>query len=114
MQAQSFWLYKRGQVQVTIKSADLDGLQNALRGLGMTIFGGTIAAASIMVGFDVLARAGFGVVEAPLIAAGLFVLAGGCFGVSFAWYMTGGHLPRINLASLFRWRSKARARRGEP
>lgn len=105
---------ERGQVQVTVKSADLDGLQNALRGLGMTIFGGTIAAASIMVGFDVLARAGFGVVEAPLIAAGLFVLAGGCFGVSFAWYMTGGHLPRINLASLFRWRSKARARRGEP
>lgn len=96
---------ERGQVQVVVKSPDLDGLQNALRGLGMTIFGGAIAASSIFVGFDVLARAGVGAVEAPLIAAGLFILAGGCFGVSFAWYLTGGRLPKLNLATLFRRRT---------
>jgi ubiquinone biosynthesis protein len=95
---------ERGQVQVVVKSADLDGLQNSLRGLGMTIFGGAVAASSIFVGFDVLTRAGVGVVEAPFIAAGLFILAGGCFGVAFAWYLTGGRLPMLNLASLFRRR----------
>jgi ubiquinone biosynthesis protein len=92
---------ERGQVQVVVKSPDLEGFQNALRGLGMTIFGGALAAASIVVGFQVLARANFDLVKAPFVAGLLFVLAGGAFGVSFAWYMTGGRLPKLTLRGLF-------------
>ncbi len=91
---------ERGQVQVVVKSADLDGLQNALRGLGMTIFGGALAAACILGGFDILTRAGVSLVMAPLIAAALFVVAGGCFGVAFAWYLTGGRLPKLTVRGL--------------
>lgn len=93
---------ERGHMQVVVKSGDLDGLQNSLRGLGMTIFGAAIAAACIFVGFDLLARSGIGVWAAPVIAGGLFVIAGGAFGVSFAWYLTGGKLPKLNLAAFFR------------
>jgi ubiquinone biosynthesis protein len=93
---------ERGQVQVIVKSPDLEGLQNSLRGLGMTIFGAGIAGACILGGFNVLARAGFGVVEAPLVAGALFVVAGGCFGVAFAWYLSGGRLPKLTLRGLLR------------
>jgi ubiquinone biosynthesis protein len=89
--------FERGQVQVTIKSTDLEGLQNSLRGLGMTIFGAMLAAASILGGFDVLLRTGLSPLRAPLVATLAFLLAGGCFGVAFAWYLTGGKLPRIGL-----------------
>jgi ubiquinone biosynthesis protein len=105
---------ERGHVQVVVKSPDLEGLQHSLRGLGMTVFGAVVAAACIFVGFDVLQKAGFGVVEAPLVAAGLFVVAGGCFGVSFAWYLTGGRLPKIALKSLLRGRSVLRSRAPPP
>jgi ubiquinone biosynthesis protein len=95
---------ERGHMQVVVKSPDLDGLQNSLRGLGMTIFGAAIAAACIFVGFDLLARSNVSVVAAPIVAGGLFVVAGGAFGVSFAWYLTGGKLPKLNIAALFRRR----------
>lgn len=95
---------ERGHMQVVVKSPDLDGLQNSLRGLGMTIFGAAIAAACIFVGFDLLARSNVSVVAAPVVAGGLFVVAGGAFGVSFAWYLTGGKLPKLNIAALFRRR----------
>jgi ubiquinone biosynthesis protein len=99
---------ERGQVQVVVKSPDLDGLQTSLRGLGMTIFGGALASASVMGGLYILAHVGMAAFTATLIAAGLFVVAGGCFGVAFAWYLTGGKLPRLNLRSLLS------ARRGPP
>jgi ubiquinone biosynthesis protein len=97
---------ERGQVQVVVKSGDLEGLQNSLRGLGMTIFGGALAAALIVSGFDVLKSAGFGIVKAPLVAAAAFVVAGGCFGVAFAWYLTGGKLPKLTLKRFFRREGK--------
>lgn len=105
---------ERGQVQVVVKSPDLEGLQNSLRGLGMTIFGAGIAAACILGGFDILARAGFGLIEAPLVAGALFVVAGGCFGVAFAWYLTGGRLPKLTLRGLLSRSSRAAPRPSGP
>ncbi|MBI1944411.1 MAG: AarF/ABC1/UbiB kinase family protein [Deltaproteobacteria bacterium] len=100
---------ERGQVQVVIKSPDLEGLQNSLRGLGMQIFGGVLAGALVLGGLDVLARAGYDLVRAPALAAGAFIFAGGCFGVAFAWYLTGGRLPKIALKRLLsRRRSEKR------
>lgn len=95
---------ERGQVQVVIKSPDLEGLQNSLRGLGMQIFGGVLASALVLGGFDVLARAGYDIVRAPMVAAIAFIIAGGCFGVAFAWYLTGGRMPKIAIKRLLRRR----------
>ena len=96
---------ERGQVQVVIKSPDLEGLQNSLRGLGMQIFGGVLAGAMVLGGFDVLARAGYDIVRAPMLAAIAFTIAGGSFGVAFAWYVTGGRMPKITLQRLLRRRA---------
>lgn len=101
---------ERGQVQVVIKSPDLEGLQNSLRGLGMQIFGGILAGALILGGFDVLARAGFGVVRSPAIATVAFIVAGGCFGVAFSWYALGGRMPKLTLRRLLRRRGSERRR----
>lgn len=91
---------ERGQVQVVIKSPDLEGLQNSLRGLGMQIFGGILAGSMVLGGFDVLARAGYDIVRAPGLATIAFIIAGGCFGVAFAWYVTGGRMPKITIKRL--------------
>jgi hypothetical protein len=68
----------------------------------MTIFGGALAASCVLGGFYLLARTALPVYAAPIIAGLLFIVAGGCFGVAFAWYLTGGRLPRLTLRSLFR------------
>jgi ubiquinone biosynthesis protein len=91
---------ERGHIQVTVKSGDLEGLQNSLRGLAMTIFGAVLAGACVIGGIEIVLRAGLSPVSAPFLAAAAFVVAGGSFGVAFSWYLTGGKLPRIGLRRL--------------
>jgi ubiquinone biosynthesis protein len=102
--------FERGHVQVTVKSEALESLNATLRGMSMSIFGGILAGTLVLAGFFTLDRAGLTQKFAPLIAAGAFALASGCFGVAFGWYLSGGRLPKLNLARLI----AGRARRMDP
>ncbi len=86
---------ERGQIQVTVKSDALEQLNTTLRGVGMTIFGGILAGALVLAGFFTVDAAQLAGPRAGLIAVLTFAAAGGIFGVAFAWYVTGGRLPRI-------------------
>ena len=103
---------ERGNIQVMVKSHDLQGLGQTLRGVGMTIFGGILAGVAVMVGFQFLEAAGIAKTHGPLLAAISFVVAGGCFGVAFSWYLTGGKLPKITIRRLVSARLR-RMREGE-
>jgi ubiquinone biosynthesis protein len=91
---------ERGQLQVVVKSEHLANLNTTLRGVGMSVFGGILAGALIVVGFGALYESGRLTTLALPIALTAFTVAGGCFGVAFAWYITGGRLPKIRLARL--------------
>jgi len=97
---------ERGQVQVTIKSDALQELNTTLRGMGMSIFGGILAGALVLSGFLTLDIAGLTQARAGLLAVFIFACAGGLFGVAFAWYITGGRLPKLTLGRLFASRLK--------
>jgi ubiquinone biosynthesis protein len=97
---------ERGQVQVTVKSDALQELNSTLRGMGMSIFGGILAGALVLSGFLTLDTAGLTQARAGLLAAFIFACAGGLFGVAFAWYITGGRLPKLTLGRLFASRLK--------
>jgi ubiquinone biosynthesis protein len=88
---------ERGQLQVVIRSDELQGIGKTLRGVGMTIFGGVIAGALIVSGFFVLVQGGLSQASSALLAALAFGFAGVTFGVAFGWYLTGGKLPKIAL-----------------
>lgn len=93
--------FERGQVQVAVKSEALDTLNNTLRGMSMSIFGGILAGALVLAGFFTLDVAGLTKARAGLLALLAFAFAGGLFGVAFAWYITGGRLPKVTLSRLF-------------
>ncbi len=97
---------ERGQIQVTVKSDALHELNATLRGMGMSIFGGILAGALVLAGFLTLDTAGLTQARAGLLAAVIFACAGGLFGVAFAWYATGGRLPKLTLGRLFAKRLK--------
>jgi ubiquinone biosynthesis protein len=86
---------ERGQIQVTVKSDALEHLNTTLRGVGMTIFGGILAGALVLAGFFTVDSGHLAGARAGLIAVLTFGAAGSIFGVAFAWYITGGRLPRI-------------------
>jgi ubiquinone biosynthesis protein len=86
---------ERGQIQVTVKSEALEQLNTTLRGVGMTIFGGILAGALVLAGFFAVDSGHLAGARAGLIAILTFAAAGSIFGVAFAWYITGGRLPRI-------------------
>ncbi len=88
---------ERGQIQVTVKSEALQELNTTLRGVGMTIFGGILAGALVLAGFLTLDVKALASAHAGLLAIGTFTAAGAIFGVAFAWYVTGGRLPKITL-----------------
>ena len=91
---------ERGQMQVTVKSDALESLNNTLRGVGMSVFGGILAGALILAGFIALYASGLMAARALPLAIVAFAAAGSCFGVAFAWYITGGRLPKITIAGL--------------
>jgi len=91
---------ERGQMQVTVKSEALESLNNTLRGVGMSVFGGILAGALVLAGFLALYASGSLVPRALPLAIAAFGTAGGCFGVAFSWYVTGGRLPKITIARL--------------
>jgi len=93
--------FERGQVQVAVRSEALDTLNTTLRGMSMSIFGGILAGALVLAGFVTLDVAGLTEARAGLLAMLAFGAAGGLFGVAFAWYITGGRLPRVTLRRLF-------------
>ena len=95
---------ERGDLHVNFRAKDLEGIDNVLRGLGMTIFGGLLASASVLGSFYWLARQ-----EAGFLPAIGFGVAGLFFGVAFTWYWTGGKLPKIPIARIL-----GRGRRGPP
>jgi ubiquinone biosynthesis protein len=99
---------ERGDLHVNFRAKDLEGIDNVLRGLGMTIFGGLLASASVLGSFYWLARQNAGFL--PAIGFGV---AGLFFGVAFTWYWTGGKLPKIPLARFLGGR-RAGGRRGPP
>ena len=74
--------------------------------MGMSIFGGILAGALVLSGFLTLDTAGLTQARAGLLAAFIFACAGGLFGVAFAWYITGGRLPKLTLGRLFASRLK--------
>jgi ubiquinone biosynthesis protein len=92
--------FERGQVQVAVRSEALDTLNTTLRGMSMSIFGGILAGALVLAGFVTLDVAGLTEARAGLLAMLAFGAAGGLFGVAFAWYITGGRLPRVTLRRL--------------
>lgn len=91
---------ERGQMQVTVKSEALESLNNTLRGVGMSVFGGILAGSLILAGFIALYASGSMEPRALPLAMFAFASAGGCFGVAFSWYITGGRLPKITIARL--------------
>lgn len=91
---------ERGQMQVTVKSDALENLNNTLRGVGMSVVGGILAGALILAGFMALYASGLMTARALPLAIAAFAAAGSCFGVAFAWYITGGRLPKITIAGL--------------
>lgn len=91
---------ERGQLQVSIRSPDLELLDLNLRGLGMTIFGGLVASASLLGGFYVLAKQDWALFGIPLLPAVAFSVAGTAFGIAFTWYLTGGRLKKIPISRL--------------
>ncbi len=91
---------ERGQMQMVVKSEALDNLNNTLRGMSMSVFGGILAGALVLGGFLLLDRSGLMPGRAGLLALLAFATAGGLFGVSFAWYITGGKLPKITIKGL--------------
>lgn len=92
---------ERGQLQVSMVSADLAHLDRNLRGLGMTVFGGLVASASLLGGFYVLARYEWEMFGVPMLPAVAFTLAGVTFGIAFTWFLTGGRLRKISVAGFF-------------
>jgi hypothetical protein len=86
---------------VAVRSEALDTLNTTLRGMSMSIFGGILAGALVLAGFVTLDVAGLTEARAGLLAMLAFGAAGGLFGVAFAWYVTGGRLPRVTLRRLF-------------
>ncbi len=97
---------ERGQLQVTVRSDALSDLNTTLRGVGMSIFGGILAGALVLSGFYTLDVAGLTQARAGLLALCIFAAAGGLFGVAFAWYITGGRLPKVTLTRLLSSRLK--------
>jgi ubiquinone biosynthesis protein len=91
---------ERGHLQVSMVSSDLALLDRNLRGLGMTIFGGLLASASVLGGFYALARQDVELVGVPVVPAAAFLVAGGIFGVAFTWFLTGGRMKKISAARL--------------
>jgi ubiquinone biosynthesis protein len=98
---------ERGQVQVVVKSQDLQGLQLSLRGAAMTVFGGLLAAALVVSGMQLVVH----LIDTKQLAQthGLvlvslsFVGAGGLTGIAFGWYVTGGRVPKLKIT---RWLQK--------
>lgn len=103
---------ERGHVTMQMVSQDLSHLDRNLRGLGMTVFSGLLASASLLGGFYVLARYEWELWGVPLLPAVAFLMAGGLFGVAFTWFVTGGRVKKISLG---RWLGGllSRRRRGE-
>jgi ubiquinone biosynthesis protein len=104
---------ERGNLQVRIVSEELDRLEHHLRGLGMTVFGGLLASALTLGGIYVLARYEATFMGVPILPAVAFLGAGAMFGVAFFWFLTGGRLPKVSLASLVRGRGRRRRRRDD-
>jgi len=98
---------ERGQVQVTVRSDALSDLNATLRGMGMSIFGGILAGALVLCGFFTLDVHGLTQARAGALAGFIFATAGSLFGVAFAWYITGGRLPKVPLARVIAKRLKA-------
>ncbi len=91
---------ERGHVTMQMVSHDLAHLDRNLRGLGMTIFGGLLASASMLGGFYVLARYEWEIAGVPILPAVAFLMAGGLFGVAFTWFLTGGRVRKISVGKL--------------
>ena len=98
---------ERGQIQVTVKSDALEALNTTLRGVGMTIFGGILAGALVLAGFLVLDVSNMAQARTGLLAILIFTAAGGIFGVAFAWYVTGGRLPKLAIGRFIASRVRA-------
>ena len=99
---------EKGQLELKLSSEALDELGGNLRGLGMTIFGGLMAAAFLLGGFYVLAKYDWTWLGIPMLPAVGFSAAGGLLGIAFTWYLTGGRFRKISLG---RWLMPRRARR---
>lgn len=98
--SQMLYDLERGQLQVAIRAEELAHLDRNLRGLGMTIFGGLVASASLLGGFYVLARQEWVVWGIQVLPAVAFTVAGTAFGIAFTWYLTGGKLRKIPMSKL--------------
>jgi ubiquinone biosynthesis protein len=92
---------ERGTVQVTVRSADLQGLQRSLRGLAMTVFGGILAGAFILGGMQALPHSELAPYTSWVVIAA-FAIALLLCAIGFGWYLTGGDIPKIRLRTWFR------------
>jgi ubiquinone biosynthesis protein len=98
--SQAMYDLERGQLQVSMVSRDLSMLDRNIRGLGMTVFGGLIASASLLGGMWMLARYQWELWGVPVLPAVAFLLAGSAFGISFTWFLTGGRVKKISASRL--------------
>jgi hypothetical protein len=91
---------ERGNLQMSVHSSDLDAVGRLVRGLGMTIFGGALAAACVIGGIDALAHAPPPWLSSTVLALCAFIAAGMLLGIAFAWYVTGGRMPKIAIGRM--------------
>ncbi|MCP4504348.1 MAG: AarF/ABC1/UbiB kinase family protein [Deltaproteobacteria bacterium] len=103
---------ERGHIEFSVRSPQLDGLDREIRGLGMTIFGGLTSSSLLLGGIYVLARYDWHLYGVPVLPPILFAIATGHFAIAFAWFLTGGKMPRFGVGRIFGWVRKLRQRRG--